>query len=74
MLLSVNHTLGNKTLEQERFRAQDEDTRHTELASVPQSEVLRNKTAASEAGAIFCRFCTWNPSIMELLSPALSLF
>ena len=65
MLLSVNHTLGNKTLEHERFRVQDEGIRRTELGSVLQSKVLRNKTAASEAGVIVGHFCTWNPSIME---------
>lgn len=63
MLLSVNHTLGNKTLEHE-----DEGIRRTQLGSVLQSKVLRNKTAASEAGVIVGHFCTWNPSIMETVS------
>lgn len=51
MLLSVNHTSGNKTLEHERFRVQDEDIKALNLALCP-VRVLRNKTAASEAGVI----------------------
>lgn len=68
MLLSVNHTLENKTLEHGRFRVQDEGIRRTKLGSVLQSKVLRNKTAASEASVSVGHFCTWNPPIMETVS------